>query len=565
MQKLIVKELHLCSLTEKKAKKIVFKKGMNLVLGKNRTGKSSILKNIFWTFGADVKMHPNWKKLDVYNILKFSFAEKDYYIYRRGSRYKLFSGEFELIDIFDSVTKGIGLKLAEIFSFNLTLNDRFGVPTIPPPAYLFVPFYIDQDLSWGKTVSGFNRLGQFSSWKTDVLEYHIGIKPKEYYTFKSKVKEGKVQLEEKLREKKVLDNISKHHKETLQVAEFDSDFESFKEEIKKLLVELEPLKRQQAKYKETLKQLYSDKINLEKLINSSIDIKNGLVKEEEFCSKSGAHIDCPTCGAEYQNSFEERMAIAMDVGGVSDLIVDLQQDFLKTVKEIDKNKTQKSEIEDNIAYINTLLTDKKEKVTLQDLINNEGKKESLKVIGKELSILNAKISDIEEGIEDSQKEMDKYVDLEHKKKVIEEYHSYMESFLIKLEVTGLDSSVYNSLSCSLDETGSDLPRALVAYFYAFVHTLIKKNKNCILPPMVIDSPNTGGQDKFRLPILYKFITDNTPKEAQLILGVEDLITELDADQYHIIEVKDKLKLLNEEDFPECSKLVMKAIEAQLEE
>lgn len=68
--------------------------------------------------------------------------------------------------------------------------------------------------------------------------------------------------------------------------------------------------------------------------------------------------------------------------------------------------------------------------------------------------------------------------------------------------------------------GSEGPRALLAYYYAFLHTKIEFTKN-VRFPVVIDSPNQQGQDKDHLPQMVKFIFDHVPDNAQTIVATED--------------------------------------------
>ena len=61
MKNLKFKEIYLISNVERKARKIVFSPHLNIILGKNRNGKSSLLKSLYWTMGADpAKMHEKW-------------------------------------------------------------------------------------------------------------------------------------------------------------------------------------------------------------------------------------------------------------------------------------------------------------------------------------------------------------------------------------------------------------------------------------------------------------------------------------------------------------------------
>lgn len=559
MRQLVLEELHLCSYLEKKAKKVVFQEGKNLVLGNNRTGKSSILKNIFWVLGINVKHHPAWKNVNAYCYLKFRFGNKKYGILRHGDIFKLFDSDEKLIGTYDTVTSGVGLELAKIFGFRLTLTDRNGLSVTPPPAYLFVPYYIDQDLSWNEKLGGFKSLGQFSDWRKDVIDYHLGIKPDEYYRYKSLSTSAQGELKEIDKELSIITSIEKRHSKQLPSTEFNIDFDEFKTQIAKLLTDLGPLKILEGKYKEDLKKLYGDKLRFENQIRASSSAKDNLSKDLDYCEHSGEVIACPTCGSEYENSFEERMSIAQDIGDIAGLILDLQQE-LKTVDEkINKVNTKSDEVTKNIQEIQKSLSDRKEKITLMDIIKSEGAKESARAIATERGSVQQKRNSKQSEIDGYETERKKFVDPERVKDVKQKFTDYMAKYLHSLEVFNLPERAYKNPDCNLDETGSDLPRALIAYFFAFSSTAEEMNKDGFQSPLVIDSPNTGGQDKYRLPMVYKFITDNTPSNTQLILGVESLPDDFDIKKYHVIKVSKSYSLLLEEEYQEVSSVISRLI------
>jgi hypothetical protein len=65
--------------------------------------------------------------------------------------------------------------------------DKTGKIIVPPPAYFFLPYYVDQDKGWLESWASFANLGQLSNWKRDVTEYHTGIKPNSYYKTSAEV------------------------------------------------------------------------------------------------------------------------------------------------------------------------------------------------------------------------------------------------------------------------------------------------------------------------------------------------------------------------------------------
>ena len=89
----------------------------------------------------------------------------------------------------------------------------------------------------------------------------------------------------------------------------------------------------------------------------------------------------------------------------------------------------------------------------------------------------------------------------------------------KLDVH-LDDPERQSIESISVARGSEGPRALLAYYYAFLHT--KTNfTTSVRFPVVIDSPNQQGQDTVHLPQMLKFIFDHVPDDVQTIVATED--------------------------------------------
>lgn len=55
MKRLIIKKLVVISQSESRSLEVPFSKGLNIILGGNKTGKSSIIKSIFILLGVNLK------------------------------------------------------------------------------------------------------------------------------------------------------------------------------------------------------------------------------------------------------------------------------------------------------------------------------------------------------------------------------------------------------------------------------------------------------------------------------------------------------------------------------
>lgn len=314
MKSLKFQELLLVSHIEKRARKIYFHPKATVIRGINDTGKSSIIKSIFSTFGADPKnIHPRWKRANVASLLRFSINGTEYAIYRYGRSYSLFSGGGHLIGTFESVTNQLGPKLAELFDFKLALIARDAESKTPPPAYLFLPYYIDQDKGWTENWSSFERLGQFKNWRQDLVYYHTGIHPNQWYELTAIIRTLEIAKEEPIQRERILKNVLRRLEKRLSTARFDIDVEAYKDEINRLLQKCEFLRKEEEDYKNKLVELDTERIRLEAQQEIVDFARKELFADYKFADKLiSEYVECPTCGASYTNSFAERFNIACD-------------------------------------------------------------------------------------------------------------------------------------------------------------------------------------------------------------------------------------------------------------
>lgn len=376
MKSLLLKNMLLISHREKKARKITFHPKVTIIKGDNDTGKSSVIKSIQYAFGANPhKIHPKWQNADVAILVRFDLNGNSYAIYRHRKSFSLFNSFDNEIGTYTSVTHELAPTLAKLFDFNLKLSDRKGVPTTPPPVYLMLPFYIDQDKGWTDTWNSFTNLGQFPYWKDRVLGYHFGLRPDKWYELEAKRKQIEVDKEEPGRQLTSIKSIRDKADKELARVDFNINVEQFQREIKELLNKCEALKSAESIYREKLTSLRTEKIRLEAQVEIVARTHDELSEDYKFtCQLDEESVGCPTCGALYNNSFAERFEIAQDTETCTDLLTslrekqsDIEKDISEIEQELKKTKSMHKDIEE-------LLSRKQGKVKLRDLINLEGKK-----------------------------------------------------------------------------------------------------------------------------------------------------------------------------------------------
>ncbi len=522
MKNLQLTSMLLVSHREKKARKIEFDPKVTVIQGANDTGKSSLIKSIPYVFGANPhKRHQKWKDADVAILVRFKLDRNEYSLYRHRNSFSLFDTNDKKMGTYSSVTLELAPVLAKLFDFNLRLSDREGVPITPPPAYLMLPFYLDQDKGWVDTWSSFTNLSQFAYWKQRVSGYHYGLKPDKWYELEAKKKKLEGDKDEPERQVEAIKSVREKTYNELSRVDFDIDIERFRKEIDQLLDKCDSLKSLESKYRKKTTELRTEKIRLVAQIEIVAKTHDELSEDYKFsCQTEAESIGCPTCGAHYQNSFAERFEIAQDTETCTDLLASLREDLGKVERDISQVQQLLSETKNDIQKINSILSKKQGKVKLKDLIDLEGKKSLIAHLDKESEAYRVELSELDNEIYDLSQDMERFDDPERRKEIISDYGEILRRYTMKLGVFSLSDNVYKNINTSIEESGSDLPRAILAYFYTTLDA-IKKNGNSTYFPIIIDAPNQQEQDPDNLKKMLDFISDNRPDEAQLIIGLVD--------------------------------------------
>jgi len=548
MKKLFISEIQLLSQKEKKARKIQFEKKRTLIHGKNHTGKSSLIKSIYWAFGAEPLFNQKFRNANVSALVKFQVDSISYSIMREGKLFGLFDANGDLVKKFTSVSNELAPYFGDLFDFQPKFQNKANKFVIPPPAHLFLPYYIDQDASWSKSWESFKQLPQIKDYRNQGISYHSGLRPNEYYNTKEEIQEYIGIIEETDREQKMTNRILEDIQSKLSQTNFNIDIDAFKEEITELLTESKSLMAKEEMLKNKLHELHHLKATFEIQINL---VKQALVesnKDLRFATEVLPEvIGCPICGAEYENSFSERFAIAQDEERSKDLLFDLNKDLEEVETEIRTQNESLTKVSAEVTRINQILAEKKGDLQLKDIIDNAGKNQVKSLFIARQQSLNTLLYETAAKKEALERRLKAFEKKERKEEILSFYRSRLTSYLKKLDIHSLTQEDYHSITTKIEskETGSSRPRALIAYYFTFFH-LMNKFSNSIYCPIVIDSPNQQDQDIEHIDKIMAFINENQPEGSQMILGLAETYGQ--DFNCKVVELTEKYSLLKESEF-----------------
>ena len=305
MLSLLIDELYIFDVIDRKAKKVEFSSGINVVTsnkidGTDR-GKSMILKAIYHTLGADAFFNAQWEIEKKEFIIKITIADDSYYIYRKQNFFKIFNDSYNLLFSTTNRTE-LATKLETIFNFSVYLPAR-GTDKleITPPAYSYLLNFLDQDHINGPEFDSFTSLGQYSNYKEFAVLAHCGVFNKDYYELANSVKNESESIEKIKKEQLFITNMLSRI--DIYIGDLKTPFS-----IETLDIELNKHKNE---YETIINQLNKIKCSLINLRNNKYEIEKE-IEEIDLFSKNKSkeienlHCTCPVCNQEI-NSIEEKL------------------------------------------------------------------------------------------------------------------------------------------------------------------------------------------------------------------------------------------------------------------
>lgn len=186
----------------------------------------------------------------------------------------------------------------------------------------------------------------------------------------------------------------------------------------------------------------------------------------------------------------------------------------------ENNKLLKTTAE--VERIEAILSQKKGDLEFKDIIEQSGKKQVKELFSERVKSLTDQIKDNAIKKDELQKTLKALEDRKRTVSITEKFQTYLSLFLKKIDVRSLSRDDYKTLQTKIEEkeTGSTVPRALIAYYYSFFN-LMRDYSTTTYCPLIIDAPNQGDQDLKHIDDIMRFINDNQPEGSQMILGLSE--------------------------------------------
>jgi hypothetical protein len=539
----------LLSRQEQRARSITFSR-TNVLVGLNHTGKSSLIKAMFVTLGATAKgILEKWDR-DAISLLEFSVDKRKFRVLHQNGYRALFSEANTLLtSASNHAGWTVGFSLAT--GFNLVLPDKTGETIAADARCFFLPFYIDQDGSWLSGWDTFTGLQQYKSPTHAILDYFTGVKPPEWYEINSQKVHAQRALEEEQREHRLVSQFRERFGKSMSLTGPKIVPAVFEQDIDRLTTEVSALNSEQEKLRELAVREYEAVNSAQLQVKLAIDTLSTYDSDASFLRITPHEaLTCPTCGAEHDKSFMEMLTYAEDARVLRELVVRLKEDAKTADAQYDRTQSRLGELQARYRIVSEILSTRRGDLEFGDVVRSMGAEAAFEAFEDELVSLKKKIDEFLSQIEVFSTRLAELTSSKRSKEILTLFRESYSSAMLALNLPAMDTKDAK-LNSRPNVSGSGGPRAILAYYSALWRTSLGPHGSYSVP-LVIDSPQQQGQDKENLPRMIKYIANEMPKDAQIILGIETPTKEY-FDQ--VIELDEPYHLLKSEVFEETNNLV----------
>ena len=528
MSSIYFKSAHILSLRDKKAFSFEFSPTINIITGENDTGKSSFIKNLYHTLGADVRLDKKWKDDNFISKVIIFVKGRDYAFIRHNKRVAIFDitdGQQNLL--VNSISRtDIALTVRDIFNFDLELVLKNTLVQVQAePASLYMPFYIDQDNGWGKVLDSFSSLAMYKDWQKNIINFHAGVKPKEYYALQGQVSLIDLDLDEIRATLKALKSAKKRFEDSFGRVLFDVDVDYYEELLERFINKCQDLNQEETEYRIKLVKILSLRDDLA----SEIEESKRLLEENDVDSlPSSARIETKYAVLENRDKLLQIIPELYEKkSGYDDQIISIKED-LKNAQHLSSD-------------LKSMLKEVKEQLTLQDIIKSQASKQVECTFDEQINELLQKIGELDVARAKLYEEIAKYDNKTRTKEINERFKEYLRFAQSELGIKDpKEGTILQYGAISKSETGSRAPRAILAYHYALLKTIEDKSTSPMLP-VVIDSPKQQDPDQHTVKKLFDLCIGGLSTNCQLIIG--SVSFDRRTDGFRMITMTDKYSLL----------------------
>ena len=522
MKRLILNKLLILSHSQSKSIEVPFCEGLNIIVGGNKTGKSSLIKSVFDCFGCKTKMESRWIDVVTAAAVLFSYGTTQYCLVKRDTIRDLYffaDDDWRCIvttSDFDKFNKAFMKEL----DINIPCVPHRGSSTIIPPAVLFALQYIDQDAGWTGIAKSFSNSSNTKNWRSIIANLASGYHTEEYFELESQITALKADKKDKIDIHEMNLSFYERLKKTALVAVPESviDPEEQAQKAKNLLLQADGFHSElievESRVRTLERMIYRANLNKQQYATQVREVQ----KDIEFALKSEDTLICPCCGAQYSNTLDHHLHLSEDISICETAIIQLEQDLSAWSNELAQLKEKAQLLRNQYQKVLADVRMIQQNTSHEEFIKQKGREEILERGQEDLEQLEAEISRIESAIRESTKAKRKISSAKRKKEITDAIETQCVSIAERIRYPAERVKLHNFIQVS-DETGSDSPKCIYMYYVAMYLYNLKREASPF-NMLVVDTPNQQGQDTLSLDSILSTLELLSDKSGQFILCTE---------------------------------------------
>lgn len=542
------KTLWLVSARDESARQQLFSQ-KTLLLGPNGTGKSRVVKNLYWVFGCKTRKRDagTWDP-DTVAALEFTYRDNDYMVVRDGKRLGMFGADDQLLFSAENMSAW-SKALGAFFGFELRLKrPQTAAFSQAGPEYMFMPFYMDQDGSWGAGWETFEQLTQFSDWKGATFESFIGMRPNAYFQAKYLSTEIGERVSDRRKELEAQRAAFKRVQDVLPKNLPSLNFAAFRAELAELGRKATKLQQEQVRIRGQLLGLVNTREKVQSELKVALAAYNELKGDFAYLTdRAGEAIECPTCGTVHENSFHARILLSSDAESLGGLIMELRTQVDDTVVRETNIRSSLRGVERSIAELDRLQQERRAKLKLEEVLASQSKRTLDTAFQRVSGDLSSAVKKLEVDKARADAEVKKFEDPERLAEVRKYFSSQVLSLSNLVDVPQDEQIGDPKPGARAQSGGSSAPRSMLAVHLAMLATNAEWGDSPLFP-FVVDTPQQSGQDDPNLTKMVEVLGKAAGVHHQVILAAERLPTSVQLGDFDTVRLEQKRSILSKEAF-----------------
>lgn len=534
-QRVNFKTLWLVSGRDGKAREQRFS-SKTLLFGQNGTGKSRIIKNLLWSLGCPtLKQSAGHWDPDTAAALEFEFADKTYMSLRQGKRIGMFNDAGDLLFSAAKLTAW-DRYVSKFFGYELMLRrPQTNVYAPASISYMMLPYYMDQDGSWGADWNTFENLGQFSKWKEETFQAFVGLHPNAYFVAKHKKDDAASRIREKEQELEAQRKAFKRVEDILPKKLPSLNVTAFRSELAELGRKALKLQQEQVRARTQLLKLVNSRQKLQSELKIAQKAQNELSGDFGYLEQASASIECPTCGTVHANSFHARLQLSSDFESLTALVAELRLQLDATEGEEARFRSSLREIERSIGELDQMQAERRARLKLEDVLASQSKRTLDNAFERVTNELNVVLKQLNESKDRAELELKKYTDADRRKSVQKYFNDQFVSLSNLLGVPASEQISEPKPGSRAQSGGSSAPRSLLAMHLAMLATNAEWGDTPLFP-FVADTLAQSGQDDTNLRKMIDVLGRAAGLNHQVILAVERLPEDVSLGDFEVVSL-----------------------------